>query len=860
MSIYNEIKMLLEDGPSKLFLALCVAASFGATANAAATYSTEDEGATLVVDVDSDGATMDAAQVTSDITKIKKTGPGTLTAVPLSSYTGDFSIEEGVYSFDVVGDFGVTNDNGGAGVIDIKENAKILHRQNTSSPTTAQTYVLSGKTINLYGGTGANIETSTKTYPLPMGKKMRIVLKADASIKQLIGGRPSYSGTVYLDGHTLTLDGTGQFLLTGIVTNAIDSAMDGGKIVCKIPLMTDYGLEFDAEHTGVVELPSGKSWYINTVTANGWKIQGVKGNIMANKEVADGYDGDSSAWEGPIELTGSTSRLSSYDGYKRKTVLNLKGVLSGSGALRVGPGWLNLHNPDIAYSGTVSVIGTSNTITNYGGLGVFNGAPCFTNSPSITFSQGARFGFMDDVASNVPELMFVGDSTQSIFGGSPDSRSTIAGIVKSDEGVLEVDSPVRVTGTTKVDGGTLRVPFRSFYGTPGLVETHVMPKSPEAAPDYNMNYIHENAWNGTDGKYNICHPWLDNYKEHLIFDEKGNSINGPSHGLKPMINTQTVDWSDGYTADHPGMRHGWWYRGYIWNHSDEPVTYTFWAGFTSETGIFFGEDHQILNFRCGKYSKLSDGVVERPPAALEFTLQPGATPIDVFVWGTGSSTWCYSLPSNGERYGLIFAPSAEVPAATLNEAIANFYDNASADSTNGVRTLLRQFAELKDTSDRGLFFTSDVYGENEEDKITEGQPVFDELKFAQGTVFDLDGNSLYNAKNITGSPVVTNAVVFGITNNWTICAADFPADDDTVQHPMTVDGKLVFAEDATFSIDDETAIARSQSGLVVATATGGIVGTPQLAPGHTKMWKLVVSEDGKEIKLYPGSGMFVILQ
>ena len=628
---------------------------------------------------------------------------------------------------------------------------------------------------------------------------------------------------------------------------------EGGKIVCNIPLRTDYGLEFDAEHPGVVELPSGKSWYINTVTANGWKIQGVKGNIMANKEVADGYDGDSAAWEGPIELTGSTSKLSSYDGYKRKTVLNLKGVLSGSGALRVGPGWLNLHNPDIAYSGTVSVIGTSNTITNYGGLGVFNGAPCFTNSPSITFSQGARFGFMDDVASNVPKLTFVGDSTQSIFGGSSDTRSTIAGIVKSDEGVLEVDSPVRVTGTTKVDGGTLRVPFRSFYGTPGLVETHVTPKVVNTWTG--VNYI----YTPNDG-YSVFTPWNSTHLANCDLTEKGACLVGAQRAYKGFINKSKSGWDDGYVAtvpsDRMSTRNAWWYSGYVWNNTGTNVTYTIWNGGMVGCSVWFGEDHETrLFFKTGA-SNTQHG--KGPADAQEITLSPGATKIDIVYPGDGSDYWCYSLPSNGERHGLVYAPASVCTAEHLNEQIAAFYDEASTASTNAVRDTLRQFTEFRDTSEIGLLFTTNVYGENEEDKITEGQPVFDELKFAQGTLFDLDGNSLYNAKNITGSPIVTNAVVLKITNNWTICAADFPKADATVRHPMTVYGKLVFAEGATFSVDDENAIERSQSGIVVATATGGIVGKPEAVSGLAKKWKLRI--DGNVAKLIDSSGLIVVLR
>ena len=811
----------------------------------AATYSTEDGGATLVVAVDSDGATLDATQVTADITKIKKTGAGTLTAVPLSAYTGDFSIEEGVYSFDVVGDFGVTSDTGSAGVIDIKENAKILHRQSTGSPSASQKYTLSGKTINLYGGTGANIETSTKAYPIGMGKNMTIVLKANASIKQLNGGRPAFTGTVDLAGYALTLDGTGQIILAGNVLN-------GGKIVCKIPLMTDNGLVFDAEHKGVVELPSGKSWYINTVTANGWTIQGVKGTIMANKDVSGNiYDANSAAWDGPVELTGSTSKLSSYNGYSRKTVLNLKGPLSGSGALRVGPGWLNLHNAQNTYSGAVTVIGTESTITNHGGIGVFNGAPCFPNAPSITFSEGARFGFMDDVASTVPELTFVGDTTQSIFGGNPASRPAIAGIVKSDSGVLEVNSAVRVTGTTRVNGGTLRVPFLSVRGVPGLVESQITPKS--LADWTDVSYIVTRA---AGDSYRIATPWSETYLKHLDVTQKDISVAGARRAYTGFINTNNGNWDDGWCATVSGSaakRSAWWYSGYVWNHTDEPLSYTVWMGTSWGGAIWLGEDHSTyLPFKFGE-AYTAHGAY--PADAYEIVLQPGATRIDIVVIGENTALWSIYTQTAGQRRGLIYTPSSECSAATFNSLIVDVNQNPSTATTNAYKTALTKFTEFKDESGSGLLFTANVYGNDQADKITELQPVFDDLRFASGTIFDLAGNTLFNAKNITGSPVVTNAVVFGITNNWTICASDFPATDATVRHPMTVYGALAFAEGATFSIDTPALVAQEANGVVVATTTGGITGVP-VPTEDCQDWQIKV--EGNNLLLLKVSGTMLI--
>lgn len=278
---------------------------------------------------------------------------------------------------------------------------------------------------------------------------------------------------------------------------------------------------------------------------------------------------------------------------------------------------------------------------------------------------------------------------------------------------------------------------------------------------------------------------------------------------------------------------------------------------TSNGGaIWLGEDHSTyLPFKYGK-EYTAHGAY--PSDAYEVVLQPGATRIDIVVLANGTSLWSYYDQAAGQRRGLIYAPSSVCSAETFNGLLVDVNQNPSTATTNAYKSALANFSEFRDESGTGLLFTANLYGEGEKDKITEAQPVFDNIEFSYGTTFDLAGNTLFNAKDITGSPVVTNAVVFGITNNWTICAADFPKDDATVYHPMTVDGKLYFAEGATFSIDVEASICRSSAGIIVATATGGIVGSPRQAAGLAKQWKLEAS--GNNLVLRGASGFALMIK
>ena len=353
--------------------------------------------------------------------------------------------------------------------------------------------------------------------------------------------------------------------------------------------------------------------------------------------------------------------------------------------------------------------------------------------------------------------------------------------------------------------------------------------------------------------YRIGRPWLENYQQHLNYDEKGICKIGPQRAVLPLANGK-AEWSDGSSA-----RNGWWYHGYIWNNTDAPVTYTFWHGFNGDSAIFLGENHETLyDFLTGTVSGLSDGTTSRPSAAREITFQPGATPIDVYVWNYGGYNWLREVPSVSVRYGFAFAPSSVCSADSLNETFHAYYDTPSTANTNALISALAQFSHFKDESGVGELFTADVYGDADADKKVAYQPVFDDLEFVYGATLDLSDNISFQVKDLSGSPTVVNAVEFRITNNWTICAADFPKADSSVRHPMTVDGKLVFAEGATFSVDDSSAMERTSSGIVVATATGGVVGHPKQATGPGKKWSLTIS--GNEVKLCAGGGLIVYLR
>ena len=794
-----------------VFAATCAAALVGASAFGGISHTYEDNDATLVVNVDSGSETMVDTWVTSPdsttgatVTKIKKTGAGTLVAVPIPTFTGDFSIEAGVYSYLQVGDFGATNATASAGVIDIKEGAKILHMSASSSPPASEKGVLTGKTLNLYGGTTPNTEASTRCYGLVMGENMTIVLKANAIMSMPTWGRPVYKGTIDLGEHTLTIEGHESLELVGTVVNP-------GKILVTGALITDNGLVLDDTSTGRLEVAGG-AFFLRRVTVNGWTLGVADGRVEAFRA--------NSAWEGPIEISGESSKMATT---QSQSPLVLKGPISGEGKLQIGPKRLDLYNSQNTYSGKVTVLGSGNPSAD-SGIGICDGAACFPYASTIAFTNGASIGFMDDVAASVPELTFVGDATQSIFGGTHTNRSTIAGITKTGSGTLVVDAPVHVTGATTVSGGTLKVPFGTRVGTLGLYEQY-------CAISNSYNWSRSRA-PGDPDVYSGFSPWdagADMLREQVDLGVNKDGAVRCYH--------QYTDAGWGWPSSKEGTtntKNYYWYHGYVWNHSDSPVTWKLLSGMYPSTYVWFGEDH-------GTTMVFDNNTHTAVPQ--EVTLQPGPTRIDIAIWGWG-----------GDQSG---GYDAKYDHLRLSYAVNTTWACEEWDPANpgSKRDDFVLFAQGSITSDVGddTLFTADVYGENDEPLKVATLPVFDNLVFSAGAVLDLSSNTVFQVANLTGSPLVTNAPVFKVTNNWTICAADFPKADSAVRNPMVVDGQLVFTAGTTFSIDDEKAIVRS--GVVVATATGGVQGRPVAAPGFGRWWLVV---DGNSVELCRGGLTIVV--
>jgi endoglucanase len=427
----------------------------------------------LYINVDAGATnTLDSTLVTEYITNIVKQGAGTLVASAIQDYTHLITVESGVWRGGAsAGDFGAAGTT-----IDVKDGASLY--LTGSNPSNLVANALSGKTVNLYGAKASSANAKIVFYNKTaknIGSNVSINLKDSDEMFVIASGGTHVnmtSGTIDLGGHELRLKANG----TGVRYELGATFKNGGSLVydkCLLFAETYVPTLAQAGASGAtLRLENAALNLKKAMSPNGWNIV-CSNSFMTGNAVRFPATTGVPNWDGGVQFLKSSSIANYTGGYNvSNTVFNLKGAASGSGTLKVGPGWLNLHNATNTYSGKVTVNGQNLTGSNPilaggGGIGLWNGADCFPSASSVTFTNTARLAFMDNTKCSVGNATFVAlaGETQSISGGVYTARSTIAGITKTGAGTLLVDSPAQITGVADIQSGTLKVANRVAMGS-----------------------------------------------------------------------------------------------------------------------------------------------------------------------------------------------------------------------------------------------------------------------------------------------------------------------------------------------------------------------------------------------------------
>ena len=758
----------------------------------------------------------------------RKKGTGFLmSADGMSSFTGTVLVEEGAWISTKLGHLGkstsaeksaVVVSNGASIVFDIPDSATAAFRHNIT---------LGGAGYNGMGAVCVNSPGPNISAGKPLFRNSTWTMTDDAAIKQpnRISDKPlcTWYVTLAMNGHTLTFSGFGDVTdSTYNRTYLFNSLFSGtvGHIVLDSARLYYYNYDtstsaytFTGSGANTLTIRGGDgnrtrndSWlYTSYMTQpSPWTLVFEGSGVVSSGSGTWGTTNTipQAGWAGPVVLssenafvTGSSTNSFSF--------LN---AVSGNGGLQCSRGQqINLINGGNSFKGEVK-INTSRDPNHDGELRVFwdgalpkdsAGATLYNSDLTLMYSHGYQ----------LPSLIFdVADGKSEKFAGG--TNGVVRSFKKTGAGVLDMTSPLTVTGVTELAGGTLRLPCDRA----GLIFGW---RVQEGSASEGVSALTPMLTNRVEQGANLCY-------------------------TDDMVEWQRLD---------SNVKRLFTYHGYIWNRTDEPQTWTFAAQISQGMQIYIDGVNQSWTDVSSWYNFYADMKV----GFMTFSdVATGCHRIDVRMytgsdrraWGTVANRW------QGE--GVSGTPTNATWQADLGLAI----DRQGRGSTN-----YADYERLVDPGD-GSFLTV-VPGDAENaDGVIAHMPKFDHLKFTGGTL-DTRGSDIAVPvlEGVDGAVTNSNAYYPGgsltVGQKWTL--SGYAMENKTLK----VTGKMKFAAGAMLDCADLAFLSRN-GGHTLAMATGGIDGMPAFdgkASGN-KGWHLVKeSGNGVEsLKLFWRLGTTIVIR
>ena len=412
----------------------------------------------------------------ANVTNVVKLGGGALRLKAMSTYTGDWHIDEGEVQFKDAYSFGSTS----AGVVYVASGATLfaLPAPNSNALKGKHVYIagkgtqVAGEKVGeseqdgicnidrlgvlvgpsrSYSGTDSAGKSTWGNNSSYSAQGVYWHLTGDATYWQ--PGRPLYfhSGSIDAAGHVFTLTGAGgggNIFLTNneVITNS--AAMPATLEICGRDMKNHIAaVSFVGGPANVVDARSPSyPLSVEGVVTSDWTLK-MGGKGMGGAMDQNNPDGASAVWNGPIAFEG---RMSFYVHDKQGYALNLKGSIAGD----ADAGWvvtrghsLNVHSTNNTFAGTIEV-NSNNGGTYVSRLKMCKGSVFSAKSLTLNASNFV----MDDetVFTVAPTTVTAGNC--GISGGK--AGTTIASVVQQGTGTLTLATPATL-GELNVAAGTV---------------------------------------------------------------------------------------------------------------------------------------------------------------------------------------------------------------------------------------------------------------------------------------------------------------------------------------------------------------------------------------------------------------------
>ena len=282
----------------------------------------------------------------------------------------------------------------------------------------------------------------------------------------------------------------------------------------------------------------------------------------------------------------------------------------------------------------------------------------------------------------------------------------------------------------------------------------------------------------------------------------------------------------------------WTYQGTIWNRNATNEQWTFASCILARGCVHLDGNLVVMNdspASANAWGGVKQGTVD---------VSPGSHSIEIRLC-TGSGCSASTMSGGGAYYHSSALGNVHGTEAGYTWAQ---YSGIMLDRLGRRSHNVADYSKIVDSGDGHLLTLTD-----DADTVIRKLPVFDTVVATNAAAtLDLNGND-YTVNDLVGFPSLVNAGTFTVNNDWRL----------TFIGTVTCDGKVVFASDATLTVDARTPAAFGRSGeneWIIMTAEGGIDGCPRLnAPDVKGTWK--VSVDGNAVKLsFAPKGLSVIIR
>lgn len=598
--------------------------------------------------------------------------------------------------------------------------------------------------------------------------------------------------TVYMNGHTLTIKkGTnGQWSFYPGSSRFIDGniTVDETSFNPQSSWSNDYGWMSGPENTLTLTNNAILSYY-NTSLHIPWTLVLNEGSAFCIGGIASsrcdlGYTNTFGRWNGPLIANGPV-RI--YGKVINKGLV-LGGPMSGPGPIKAGSGWLQLLAKSPDYKGAIHIRDNEYANTSFrSGLALYTPGAYDPGAVGVTLTNAELHLMTDEIYDLPPVSAHVAAGTNYTFSGGH-SGSRYASFLKTGPGILDLESPVSVTGRLEVAGGTLRLPPlpKAYSSLAGGLWKAVVPQD----DDPSFAYMGLNNSSFLSNEVVTC---CDMMKT-------------PSY--PPWEKYASCSWG-----------------GYVWNRSETNETWRFAVGVSGYSRLWIDGQMILSTDDNGKTFFYNKDMTPGPHAFL-FKVNPRG----------------YSHP------GSINAPAAKnkdwkddklgIAVCRTSTVSTNSDDFVFLENTPGS-------ANAACPGGDGILFTTDTRDITDFDSETLlmaslSRRTYSNVVCRAGTTVDLgEGNELpLYTPLFEGVTTVTNG---GLTvrESWTLRPEDLTADGGMLK----VCGKLEFRAGATLEWEDLSSLPRSE--YVIATATEGISGMPAWNPPDRdrSLWRLSKGQD-----------------